>query len=542
MDILGHVAALVRGELTVDEATRRRYAVDGSIFEVLPAAVLSPKDAGDIQAVAHLLWTMSEQGKHVPSLTPRGAGSDQAGGPLGTGIILDFRTHMNQILEVGDDFVRCQPGVRYGELQQVLKARGRYLPPYPASLELCTIGGAVANNASGEKTVKYGDTRDYVERLSVVLATGDEITVTALDAAELEGRSHRRTFEGRLYRELCRLLAAHSRDELLPAFHVTKNSTGYALWALQQRGRFDLAKLFVGSQGTLGIITEITLRTEPLPEATSLIAGYFTGLDTAAEAVEQLLVLQPSALEVVDRNLLELVDRHQPGHLDGLVGSPLPDIVLVIEFDDASEQTRKSKVKAAQSILRHYASEQRVAHTPAEQERLWKLRRSAAAVMWTATGPAKALPIVEDGIVPTALLPEFFRRAYALFAKYGFAIAVWGHAGDANLHMQPFINLSDEQARENIWPFIDEFHALVIAMGGCISAEHNDGLLRSPYLEAQYGNELYRLFGHVKRLFDPYNFLNPGKKVGVTLADIQPLVRRSYGLDHLVADRELINR
>jgi FAD/FMN-containing dehydrogenase len=215
---------------------------------------------------------------------------------------------------------------------------------------------------------------------------------------------------------------------------------------------------------------------------------------------------------------------------------------LVIEFDDSLDRLREGKTKAAQSILKHYASEQRVAETPEDQERLWKLRRSAAAVMWTVSGSKKALPIVEDGIVPPPLLPEFFRRAYSLFNKYGVEIAVWGHAGDANLHMQPFMDLSLEEDRTKVWPFVEEFHALVMDMGGCISAEHNDGLLRSPYLKAQYGEELYRIFEQVKHAFDPYNYLNPGKKVGVTLEGIKPLIRRSYSLDHLVTDSELINR
>ncbi|HSI20782.1 MAG TPA: FAD-linked oxidase C-terminal domain-containing protein, partial [Verrucomicrobiae bacterium] len=383
---------------------------------------------------------------------------------------------------------------------------------------------------------------DYVESLKVVLANGDEITVKAMTKAEIEGKTHRYSLEGKIYRELARLLATHTRDESRPKFHVTKNSTGYAIWEVEHRGMFNLAKLFVGSQGTLGIITEITLRTELLPKETALIGGYFDSIDKAAEAVEELLVLGPSALEIVDRNLLELVESRQPGHLEGLIPAQMPEIVLIVEFDDHNDRNRTGKGKAAKTILKHYAYAHKEAEGPAEQERLWKLRRSAAAVIWTVDGPEKALPIVEDGIVPAALLPEFFRRAYALFAKYELKIAVWGHAGDANLHMQPFMNLSDPAHREKIWPFVEDFHRLVIEMGGCISAEHNDGLLRSPYLKAQYGEELYRLFRQVKHMFDPHEIMNPGKKVDVAIERIQQLVRHSYGLDHLVKDRELINR
>jgi FAD/FMN-containing dehydrogenase len=237
-----------------------------------------------------------------------------------------------------------------------------------------------------------------------------------------------------------------------------------------------------------------------------------------------------------------LVEKHQAGHLKGLIPEQMPEIVLVIEFDELSDEIRNQQAKAAEHILDQYAYRYHRAVDVEEQDRIWKLRRSAAAVIWTVDSEEKALPIVEDGVVPRELLPEFFSRAYQLFDKYGLKIAIWGHAGDANLHMQPFMNLSDPAQREKIWPFVDEFHALVMEMGGCISAEHNDGLLRSPYLKAQYGEELYGMFREVKKIFDPYGFLNPGKKVDVRLEDIKSLLRTSYNLNHLVTDREQINR
>jgi FAD/FMN-containing dehydrogenase len=539
---LDQISKLVRGELERDVADLERASVDGSIFTILPQAVLYPKDAGDIQAVIHYLFQQAQQGMPVPSVTARGRGSDQAGGPLGDGIIIDTTRHLTQILEIGEEFVRVEPGCRYGELQDELKKRGNYLPPYPASLEICTIGGAVSNNSSGEKTVKYGNTRDYVTGLKVVLASGDEVEVRALHPAEVHGKGHHYTFEGKVYRELAALLKAHVRKEEHPHFHVTKNSTGYCVWLIEEKGMFDLCKLIVGSQGTLGIITEITLKTLPYPKVFSLTAAYFSSIDRAAHATTELHALGPSALEIVDKNLLDLVEERQPGHLKGLVPSPIPQIVLLVEFDEQDDHRRAAKTAAASTILEKYAYEHRLARSVEEQDRFWLLRRSAAAVIWTVEGPVKALPIVEDGVVPPAKLPEFFIRAYELFRKYDLKIAVWGHAGDANLHMQPFMNLSDPLDREKIWPFVDEFHALIISMGGCISAEHNDGLLRSPYLQAQYGEELYGIFRKVKRIFDPYNYLNPGKKVDVHLEDIKKYLRDSYSLTHLVEDRESINR
>jgi FAD/FMN-containing dehydrogenase len=314
------------------------------------------------------------------------------------------------------------------------------------------------------------------------------------------------------------------------------------VWDIESPGCFDLTKLLVGSQGTLGVITEITLKTIPFPTSFVLIAGYFSSIENAALATGELLALSPSALEIVDKNLLKLVEEREPGHLKGLVPDTLPEIVLVIEFDDADDKKRLAKGCAAQTILEKYAFHYKEEKDPSEQDRLWDLRRSSAAVIWTVPGDMKALPIVEDGVVPPALLPEFFRRAYELFDKYELRIAIWGHAGDANLHMQPFMNLSDPKDREKIWPFVEEFHALIMSMGGCISAEHNDGLLRSPYIKAQYGEELYEIFRSVKHIFDPYSILNPGKKIDVSLESIKPLLRDSYNLNHLVKNAEEINR
>lgn len=543
MTTLQHIQSIVRGEVWTDAQHLEAYSLDGSIFTQTPRMVVAPKDAGDIQAILHLLWTYAKAGKEIVPVAVRGSGTDQAGGPLTDGIVLDVRRHMNQILEFGEDFVRVEPGVRYGELQAELKKRGRFLPPYPASLELCTIGGAVANNSSGEKTVKYGDTRDYVTHLKVVLANGDEVELRGLDTLETEGMVHHRTFEGQLYRKLHQLLARHPRERELPKFHVTKNSTGYAVWEIAKRGNFDLTKLFVGSQGTLGVITEITLRTEPLPPATELIAVYLSDLEKMAEAVEQLLPLGPSALEIVDHNLLRQVDTVQPGHLDGLVPTPHPAVVLLVEFDDHDDRARTGKRKAAESIVKHYADSYRIAKDETEQENLWKLRRSAAAVIWGIPGDAKPLPIVEDGIVPVALLPNFLRQAYALFAEFEVDFAVWGHAGDANLHIQPIMNLGSKEDREKLFPLVDRFHAMVMELGGCISAEHNDGLLRSPYLRAQYGEELYGIFEEVKHLFDPYAYLNPRKKVDFRpVSELPELLRDSYSLGHLVQDKEHVNR
>ena len=533
--------SLVKGEIETSADILDFFSTDGSIFKIKPQAVFYPKDTVDIQNLVRYIADLARDGHKIP-ITMRGKGTDQAGGPLGAGIIVDTTRYMNHILEVGEDFVRMEPGVRYGEVQAGLRSLGKYLPPYPASVGICTIGGAVANNASGEKTIKYGATRRYVESLKVVLANGDLIETAPLSGHEVGAKKRQEDFEGDLYRNLDELLVG-SWDLIKESQpHVSKNAAGYALASIDRYNKFDLGQLFTGSQGTLGIITEITLKTAPTPKKVSLIVGYFKDIHEVGEAVIKLLHLKPSALEVVDKNLITMVNEQDPDQLAGLIPAQLPAIVLLTEFDDPEPGLIKKKVKAAKRILEKHTYHWVEKEDPVDQGRFWKLRRSAAAVMWTILGNEKALPIVEDGVVPVALLPEFFERAYEIFKKYDLKIAVWGHAGDANLHMQPFMDLGREADRRKIFDLADDFYKMVIEMGGSTSAEHNDGLLRSPYLKDLYGEEMYRLFERVKKIFDPNNILNPGKKIGVRIEDLRELLRDEYSMKQLVQKREQVNR
>jgi len=532
---------LVQGEIETSRDLLDFYSTDGSIFKVTPQAVFYPKDTLDIQNLVRYINDLARSGHKIP-ITMRGKGTDQAGGPLGEGIVVDTTRYMNHILEVGIDFVRVEPGVRYGEVQAGLKKLGRYLPPYPASLEICTVGGAVANNSAGEKTVKYGATRRYVESLKVVLANGELIETRALDGYEVGSKKRLESFEGDVYRELDEVLVRNWDliKETRP--HVSKNAAGYALDAVERYGKFDLGQIFTGSQGTLGIITEITLKTLPVPSKVGLVVGYFSDVREAGVAVTKLLHLRPSALEIVDKNLIVLVNEQDPLLLAGLIPAELPQAVLLVEFDDPEPGLIKKKIASAKVILEKHTYHWVEKEDPDDQARLWKLRRSAAAVMWTIPGEAKALPIIEDGTVNVALLPEFFERAYALFEKYDLKIAVWGHAGDADLHMQPFMNLASEKDRRKIFDLTDDFYKMVISLGGTTSGEHNDGLMRSPWLKELYGEEMYRLFERVKKIFDPAGILNPGKKIGVTVEQLKKLLRDEYSMKHLVKAKEQVNR
>ncbi len=522
------------GEITTATDVRKYFSTDGSIFELMPEGVIYPKHTTDVQKTVEYLAGRAASGKPI-SLTARGKGTDQAGGALGDGVMVVFPAYMNKLISLDKHEVTVQPGMLYRDLQNTLHSHKQFLPPYPSSIDFSTIGGAVANNACGEKTIKYGATRNFVKSLKVVLADGSLIETKRLSSRELNRKKGQANFEGEVYRAVDNLITDNWDLIRNAPPHTTKNASGYALWHVKDPddGSFDLGQLFVGSQGTLGVVTEVTLKTADFNPKTTLVVGYFDDLKKVGQAVLKLGPLKPSAMEIVDENLLKFVMEHKPGTLDGLIPEKLPKIVVLTEFDDSSRFRQNSKARKAARIYKKFATSQRLSQDPLEQDRLWKIRRSAAAVIWMTEGKEKALPIIEDGCVPVEKLPIFFENVYKILGKHKLKMAVWGHAGNANFHMQPWFDLSKKVDRDMIFTVADEFYNMVMKLGGTTCGEHNDGLMRAPYLPKLYGKDMYRVFQQTKKIFDPYGFLNSRVKIDVTQADIKPLVRKEYSMKHL---------
>lgn len=532
-EIVRELGNLLVGEITTEADTRDFFSTDGSVFRVEPSLIIYPKNESDVVITVKYLRDKADNGVYLP-ITARGKGTDQGGGALGTGAMLVFPAHMKRLVAIDKQTVTVQPGMIYSHLEGVLHSHGRFLPPYPASVDFATIGGAVANNSAGEKTVKYGSTRNYVGALRVVLSNGDVITTYRLNKRELAKKKMQDDFEGHIYRAVDQMIESNKALIAKAPPHVSKNSAGYDLWDVKHKnGSFDLSQLIVGSQGTLGIVTQATLTHEPFNTNTTLLAGFFDSIEKATAAVEKIMPLGPSALEVVDYHLLDFLRKHKPEQIEGLVPEQLPQIGLLIEFDDQKARVQAKKARKVAKLFKKLAYDSRYATDPDEQDALWKIRRGAAAVIWMINGPKKALPIIEDGVVPLEKMPEFLESVYALFRKYKLDIAVWGHAGDANFHLQPFMDLSNMRDRSKVFELMDDFYKLVIRMGGSTCGEHNDGRLRAPYLKKLYGAEMYKLFEQVKEVFDPAKILNPGVKIGVTQQDIAVRLRHEYSMKHL---------
>jgi len=527
----------LQGEVTSSPAVRRHFATDASILQVVPSVVVYPRGESDVRKVARFAWQLAERGRVLP-ITARGAGTDQGGAALGQGLILAFPAHMNRILVLDNKTgaVSVEPGINFGKLQQTLQTHGRFLPPFPASFEYSTIGGAVGNNASGEKSVKYGSMREYVKSLRVVLANGEVIETGRVSKREVNKKLGLSTFEGEIYRGIDALLEEHGESIVASNKAVSKNSAGYALSQVRRKdGSIDLTPLFVGSQGTLGIVTEAVLSTETENPETTLFVGYFDDLQHVVQAIEELRKLPevPSAIEMVDEQLLKLVSQLNPSQLRDVITQPLPKAVLLVEFDGTNARTQKRINKRVNKIMQQHAVDSRMETNAAEQEKLWRIRHSSATIVAHAESNLRALPFIEDGVVPVDKLDQFMTSVYQLFRKYQLHVALWGHAGDGNLHVQPFLDLAQIGDRQKLFKVMDEYYALVIQFGGSTSGEHGDGRIRAPYLPYVYGAEMYEVMQKVKSIFDPHNILNPGVKFGTTLDDLKASLRQEYSLGHL---------
>lgn len=521
------------GELALDVHARDYFSTDGGIFRIEPKLVVYPRNEKDVVATVKFSEKIAISNRSIP-ITARGKGTDQSGASLSEGISLVFPAHMKKIIRLTPQNVVVQPGMIYANLETVLKSHGRFLPPYPASVEFCTIGGSVSNNAAGEKTLKYGATRNYVTGLRVVLHNGDIIETRRLTKKELHKKKKLPTLEGELYSKLDELIEKNKEIIYKTKPGVSKNSAGYALWDIKRSdGSFDMSQLFVGAQGTLGIITEVMLRHVAFNPNTTLLVGYFDSIKQMQEAVVKISKLQPSAQELVDDNVINFVKENRPEVIKGLLPEKPPKVILLVEFDDEKLKLQKKKAQAAKAILTEHAYEQKVSTNKDEQDNLWRIRRQAAAVIWMQQGPKKALPIIEDAIVPIEKFEEFLSQAYKILEKYNVNVAVWGHAGNGHLHIQPFMDLSNIKDRHKIFTLTDEFYKMVLSLGGSISGEHNDGIMRGSYLRQMFGSEVYSLFREVKKMFDPKNIFNPRAKTGATKEYGVVHLRKEYSMKHL---------
>ena len=520
---------IVEGDVYWDRVMRALYSTDASIYEVMPLAIVFPKNVGDVINVVKYGY------RNGVSIHARGAGSSLAGQAIGSGIILDFSKYMNRIIEINvkENYVWVEPGIVMEKLNEELKKYGKFFPPDPASSHFCTIGGMIGNNASGMRSVKYGNTIDYVEELKVVLSNGDIILTKPIDinSSLFKEKLSLNTFEGEIYREIYKLFR-ENRDLIFKSMpRIKKNASGYRIEYLVKNNLFNLSKIFVGSEGTLGIVVAAKLRIIDLPKKRGLLVAYFDSLEGATKSILTLLKYGPSALEIMDKKYIDLVRTHYDYMRERIPVET--ESILIVEFEGENEWELKEKLDTVKDLLGEpdMAFNVEIALGEEERENLFEVRRAAIPIINKTRGLRKYPAFIEDLVVPPEKLLDLIKGMYNILEKYGLDTIIFGHAGQGNIHTHPPINLKDPIDIDRMRTVCKEIYRLVVKLGGAISGEHGNGRLRTQFMKMEYP-ELLNIFRRIKKIFDPRNILNPGPKINYD--DYYMVSNLRYGLDYNV--------
>ncbi|MDQ7820171.1 MAG: FAD-linked oxidase C-terminal domain-containing protein [Armatimonadota bacterium] len=505
-----HLARAVRGEVRFDQVTRVLYSTDASIYQVLPLGVVIPRDADD---VATTLRLCAEEG--VPVL-PRGAGTSLAGQAIGRAVVIDCSRWMDRILEIDPSarLARVQPGVVQDALNAAAAAYGLRLGPDTATSNRATLGGMIGNNSAGMRSVVYGKMVDHVVALRVLLWDGAELATGPLDDAALRARREERTRGGELYRVVLDEVDAH-REEIARRYpRLLRRVAGYNLPELLERP-FNLSRLLVGSEGTLGVVAEATVRLVPRPPCAAVAVVHFDDLLAALEAVPAILPLRPSAVELIDRQVLEMTraQLEYARRMTFVRGDPAA--LLVVEFSGDHPDEVRDRLSALEAALAGVRGAYAVvrAEDPAAQDNIWQVRKAGQGLLQGIRGDSKPITFVEDTAVPPERLAPYIRRVMGILERHGVRAAIYAHASVGCLHVRPYVSLKDAREIATMRAIAEEVGELVLEFGGAFSGEHGDGLVRSWFLERYYGPVVYGVFRRIKRAFDPHGLLNPGKIV-----------------------------
>lgn len=542
MTLRERIAAAIQGDAVDDAETIKKYSRDTSIFERAPKVVVFPKNAADVSALVQFVADAREHGEDI-SLTARSAGTDMTGGPLTDSILMVCTKYMNHLGEITADSAYTEPGVYYRDFEKATLAKaGALLPSYPASRELCAMGGIVSNNSGGELTLRYGKTAQYLRELDVVLADGSLATLRPISLGELAIKEKENTLEGRIYRAMHRLIQ-ENRDEIEKARpNVTKNSAGYYLWNVldEEKGTFDLGQLVCGSQGTLALMTRAKLGLVKPKEHRAMLVMFLSDFSILPEIVRRVLLQQPESFESYDDKTFSLAVKFLPQMLRqmglwqafklGISFIPemwmvlrggIPKLVMMAEFAEDSAAEALEKVRQTRAALTDLAVRTKVARSEAQTAKYWKVRRESFNLLRKNVKGLYASPFIDDIVVHPNDYPTFLPELDALVRGHSFIYTIAGHVGDGNFHIIPLDDLSKETSHKEILELMPKVFALVGKYHGSITGEHNDGILRTPYLPLMFSPRIIELFAEVKRIWDPHGVLNPGKKVGGTTQEIE---------------------
>jgi len=510
-DLERELRRFVKGDVRFDAYSRFLYSTDASIYQVEPIGVVIPRHSDDVQGVVELAnrW-------NVPVL-PRGGGTSLTGQTVNHAIVLDYSAHLNQVIEVNQEemWARVQPGLVQDELNRHLRPTGLLFGPDTSTANRATLGGMIGNNSGGSHSIVYGLTVDHVLEVTAILADGSRAVFGRVSPREFAEKLKLPGIEGEIYRQVARIKGGY-RDEIMARYpKYWRRVCGYNLNELVNNQPLNVARLIVGSEGTLVNMIEAKVRLVKRPKKTALVVVHYKGMQEALESSQDILETEPYSVEMTDKMVLDLARSNlelskRMGFIQGE-----PDVILGVEYAGESDIEVRCKVEALQALRarRRFGYAAYIAYDQSEQKAIWNLRKAGLGLLMGIKGDAKPITFVEDTAVDPKHLPRFIPRFREIMAKHGTEGACYGHCSVGCLHIRPIINLKTRRSREQVKAIADEITELVLEFGGAISSEHGDGRARSPYLERVYGPRIMQAFRELKRVFDPKNLMNPGNIV-----------------------------
>ncbi len=534
--IIEDIEKLIKGDISTSTKDLKRVSTDASLFTIKPQFVIYPLDKFDIQAVVRYVKKIKEaepEKYKTLSITVRAAGTDMSGGPLNDSIIMDVTKYMQNFDKVEGNTIESEPGVYFRDLEKYLDTKELMYPSYPASKDLCCVGGIVANNSAGEKSLLYGQTKDWIEEIEMVLEDGTIHNFKKIGFKEMEES------ELGVYHQIFNLIETNLQEILKNKPITTKNSSGYNIWDVvdYENKTVDMCKLICGSQGTLGIITKVKLRLVAKKKYSQMLTVLMPNLDKMVELVEEVLKYKPEAIETYDDHTIKIVMKFLPTIIWRLKGSiwqlaksflpeawmaftgGIPKLILMAEFTGQTQAEANKKANTALTHVQKFKYKSRVTKSELELQKYWLFRRESFNLLRSKLKGFRTAPFVEDVIVPIESMKEFIPEMQDILDAEKYIYTIAGHAGNGNFHIIPLMKLDSKNEIEQIRRTNQEVFSLVQKYHGSLAAEHNDGLVRTPYLHFMFTDEMLELFKQVKNTFDANNTFNPNKKVGGSVTE-----------------------
>jgi FAD/FMN-containing dehydrogenase/Fe-S oxidoreductase len=501
----------VEGDVRFDPYSRLLYSTDASMYQVEPIGVVIPRHADDVHAVIEVANRLGAP------LLPRGGGTSLTGQAVNHAVVLDFSRYMARVLEVNREemWARVEPGVVQDELNASVRPLGLLFGPDTSTSNRATIGGMLGNNSGGAHSIAYGLTVEHVIEVTALLADGSRVVFGEVTPDVFEAKRRAPGLEGRIYREVARIRDEY-RDEIVARYpKYWRRVCGYNLDELVKDRPLNMARLIVGSEGTLATIVEARMRLVPRPKRTALDVIHYRDIQEALESSQTILETGPYAVELTDKMILDLArgNLEQSKRMSFIQGDPAA--ILIVEYVGETDSEVKARVEAleARRARDRFGYASHIAYDPAEQQSIWKLRKAGLGLLLGMKGEAKPVAFIEDTAVDPKHLPEFVPRFREIMRKHGAEGAYYGHCSVGCLHIRPLINLKTRRGLEQVEAMAQEIFDLVLEFGGAISSEHGDGRARSPFLERVYGPKVFQAFRELKAAFDPRDLMNPGNIV-----------------------------